>query len=397
MAGISLVGPWYHLIVAIANLFGMGGNSLISRMLGAKRDSECKGVSAFSVYGAALTGVLFSLGSAVFTTPLLTFLGASEYTFSYARSYLYWVVIIGAVPSLISLVLAHLLRSEGHAKKSSFGLMLGGVMNMILDPIFIFPFDMGVTGAALATMLSNVFSCGYFLLTFYRLRHESVMSFLPRDFSLRCAGEVFSVGFTSFLNALLASIADLVVVRLSANYSDIALAAYGIVKKLDQFPLKTSLGLCQGVMPIIGYNFGAKNYKRMRATLNFSWKLSFAFCGGVILLFQVLAHPIVFWFIPDAETAAVGAALLRLACLAVPFHAMNILLNYTILAMGQGAVASRITFLRHGVLNIPLMFILDHFFGLYGMICSLLAADLIALPFAAVFCAREMRKITDGQ
>lgn len=393
VAAISVAGPWFHLITAFGNLFGVGGNSLISRKLGARQHDECKWVSAFSIYGSVITGAAFSLLTALLMTPILNFLGASENTIDYARNYTFWVIVVGTIPTLLGLVLAHLLRSEGHAKKSSFGMMFGGVLNMVLDPIFIFTFDMGVTGAALATMLSNAASCIYFFVTFHRLRHESVMSFQPRHFSLRYMGEVFSVGLTSFLNAIMASAANLVIVRLSANYSDIAVAAYGIVKKLDQFPLKSSLGLCQGIMPIIGYNFGAKNYKRMNDTLAFSWKLSFLFCGACVALFQIFANPILYWFIPEAETSALGATLLRLASLSVPLHAINVLFSYTIQAMGLGKKSSRLAFARHGIFNIPLMFVLDHFFGLYGMICARALAELMILPIFATTYLKAVRNI----
>ena len=397
VAAISVVGPWFHLITALGNLLGVGGNSLISRMLGAGRHGECKWISAFSIYGSLLVGSVFSLVTLLFMTPLLTFLGASGDTIGHARSYTLWVIVLGTIPTLLGLVLAHLLRSEGHAKKSSFGMMFGGVLNMALDPIFIFALDMGVAGAALATMLSNVASCAYFLLIFHRLRHESVMSFQPKYFRLRYTGEVFSAGLAAFLNATMASAANMVIVRLSANYSDIAVAAYGIVKKLDQFPLKASLGLCQGITPIIGYNFGAKNYRRMNDTLNFAWKLSLLFCCSFVILFEIFADPILFWFIPEAETSALGARLLRIACLAVPLHAINILLSYAIQAMGLGKKSGRLTFVRHGLLNIPLMFILDHFFGLFGMICARPLAELMILPFFALTYRKALGRIPKEQ
>ena len=397
VAAISLVGPRFHLITAIANLFGMGGNSLISRKLGAGDHRECRWVSGFAIYGSMMVGIVFSLASLLFMEPLLVFLGASENTIGHAAHYMTWTVVVGSIPTLLGLVLSHLLRSEGHAKKASFGLMMGGILNLVLDPIFIFALDLGVTGAALATMLSNAASCGYFLWMFYHLRHESVMSFQPKYFRLRYTGEVFSAGLAAFLNATMASAANMVIVRLSANYSDIAVAAYGIVKKLDQFPLKASLGLCQGITPIIGYNFGAKNYRRMNDTLNFAWKLSLLFCCSFVILFEIFADPILFWFIPEAETSALGARLLRIACLAVPLHAINILLSYAIQAMGLGKKSGRLTFVRHGLLNIPLMFILDHFFGLFGMICARPLAELMILPFFALTYRKALGRIPKEQ
>ena len=149
VAAVSLVSPWFNLLTAFGNLFGLGASSLISRFLGAKREKDIKYVSAFSIWCGAAVTLLFSIASYVFRAPLLFFLGASPNTYNYAESYLLWVVTIGGVPTVISLALGHLLRSEGHARESSIGMMFGGILNVILDPIFIFVFNLDVAGRQL--------------------------------------------------------------------------------------------------------------------------------------------------------------------------------------------------------------------------------------------------------
>lgn len=164
VAAVSLVSPWFNLLTALGNLFGLGGGSLISRMLGRQNHRDIRHVSAFSVWGGAAATLVFSLLTFLFRRPLLNFLGASPDTYGYAGSYLIWVVVLGGVPTMLSLSLGHLLRSEGHARQASSGMMFGGILNVILDPVLIFGFDLDVAGAAIATAFSNlasvVFFCG---------------------------------------------------------------------------------------------------------------------------------------------------------------------------------------------------------------------------------------------
>ena len=158
VAAVSLVSPWFNLLTALGNLFGLGGSSLISRMLGAKKHGNIKHVAAFSVWGGAAVTLVFSLGTFLARGPLLRFLGASPDTYGYAESYLFWVVVMGGIPTMVSLTLGHLLRSEGHAREASAGMMFGGILNVVLDPVLIFGFHMDVAGAAIATAFSNAAS-----------------------------------------------------------------------------------------------------------------------------------------------------------------------------------------------------------------------------------------------
>ena len=381
VAAISLLYPWMHLQVALANLFGVGSSTLISRMLGSKRHDEVKGAASYCLFTVLGATAAFSLLTALIMEPLLTVLGASPDTMPHAVDYTVWVVVVGSLPAVLQLTLAHLLRSEGHTKKSSFGMMLGGVLNMILDPIFIFGFGLNVAGAAIATMLSNVASGAYFLWQFYRLRSESTISFRPRYYTRRYAGEIFSVGITSALNSILASATTMIIVRLSAAYGDVAIAAYGIVKKINQFNFNLSLGLCQGVTPLIGYNYAAKNYKRLNAVTTFAWRISILFSLACIATFILFSRQIFFFFIPETETATLGASLLRISCNSVLFNAINSMVTYALQAMGRGKWSRRLTLLRHAVLNIPLLFILNHFFGVHGVNGARLCAELLAMPF----------------
>ena len=199
VAAVSLVSPWFNLLTALGNLFGLGGGSLISRMLGMGREREVRYVSAFSIWAGAAATACFALGSWLEREPLLAFLGASADNYRYAQDYLLWVVGLGGVPTVVSLALGHLLRSEGHARQASAGMMFGGILNVILDPILIFGLHLGVAGAAMATALSNAASVVFFAAQYVRLRGRTAVSFRLNDFSFRFVGPIFSVGLASAL------------------------------------------------------------------------------------------------------------------------------------------------------------------------------------------------------
>ena len=394
VAAATLVYPWFALLTALGNLFGIGGSSLASRMLGAKKEKEIKHVSSFCFYSGIGVTLMFAVLSLLFHTRLLHFLGASKENMGYAESYLIWVVVLGGVPTVLSMILAHFLRSEGHARIASAGMMTGGILNMLLDPLFIYGLHMGFRGAAVATALSNMVSMLFFLLCYHRMKGQTVISLSLRHFSKQYAGQVFSVGIASALTQGLANLSNMTIVKLSSGYGDVAVAAYGIVKKIDMFPLGISMGLCQGVMPLVGYNYAAKNYKRMREVSVFSWKaaslVALCFMGSFLAFAPWLLQS----FIRDGQTGGLGTTFLRIACLAVPVQSVNALIIYTLQAMGKGTQSTVLTVCRQGLLNIPMLITMNWIFGLYGMIWTQLVIELIMLPATGGMYAVTWRKLT---
>lgn len=382
VAAVSLVSPWFNLLTALGNLFGLGGGTLISRMLGSRDHKDIKYVTVFSIRGGALATLIFSAGTYFMRQPLLNFLGASTDTYGYAQDYLLWTVVFGGIPTMTGLALGHLLRSEGQVKIASTGMMLGGLLNVVLDPVFIFAFHLEVAGAAIATALSNAAIVLFFAAQYARLRGRTAVSFRLKFFSLHFAKPIFSVGLASALATILSNASNMVMVHLASGYGDVPVAAYGIVKKIDQLPLNIAMGFCQGFMPLVGYNYAAKNYNRMRRVSVFSWKaamlVSICFITGIL----ALAPQILRLFIREAETRAIGAAFLRIACLAVPLSTVNFLISYTLQAMGKGLQSAALTFSRQGLLNIPLLIVMNLIFGLYGMIWTQLVVEVIMLPLS---------------
>ena len=281
---------------------------------------------------------------------------------------------------MAGLSMGHLLRSEGHAREASTGMMFGGILNVILDPVFIFVFDLDVAGAAIATALSNTASVVYFITRFIRMKGRTSLSLNLSFFSFRYVREIFSVGLASALATALGNASNMVMVHLASGYGDIPVAAYGVVKRIDQFPLNVSMGLCQGFMPLVGYNFAAKNYERMKKISTFSWKTAIIMSACFIAFFAAFAPQILHLFIPETQTSTLGASFLRIACLAVPLTSVNFLISYTLQAMGKGAQSAVLTSCRQGLLNIPLLIVMNLIFGLYGMIWTQLVVEVIMLP-----------------
>src|SRR5699024_7866420 len=191
-----------------------------------------------------------------------------------------------------------------------------------------------------------------------RLREKTAVSLHPRHFTFRFVGRIFSVGLASALATALGNASNMVMVRLASGYGDIPVAAYGIVKRIDQFPLNVSMGLCQGFMPLVGYNYASKKYKRMRSVSFFSWKAAIVMSACFIACFAAFAPQILHLFIPEEQTSTLGAQFLRIACLAVPLTSVNFLISYTLQAMGKGAQSAILTSCRQGLLNIPLLIVM---------------------------------------
>ena len=386
----------------LSNLFGVGGGSLISRLLGEKKDKDAASVASFSFYGSLLISAVYSFLLLIFMEPFLRLLGATDNTIGYASDYALWVVVIGAVPSTLGMTMSHLLRSEGYAKHSSIGLGLGGVMNIILDPLFMFVIlkpGNEVKGAAIATFLSNCIVFIYFLVIYYLIRKKTVLSISPRKAlpKQHYVKSVFAVGFPSALGSFLACLSSIMVNNLSSKHGDIAVAAIGIAKKIDMLPMNVGMGLCQGMMPLVAYNYSAKNYKRMKAFSDTARLAGIGFAAICIILFEIFAGGLVRIFIGDAQTVAMGTKMLRVMCLAVPLMIVNFQMSFTFQAMGLGKQSLLLSSLRQGLINIPLLFLMNHLYGLDGIIWTQLISDILTTVISFAVYHHYYKRLEQNQ
>ena len=249
------------------------------------------------------------------------------------------------------------------------------------------------TDAGVATALSNLISFAFLLGVFLYGRKQSTMSLSLRRFSLRYAGQVPSVGLSAAFTTLLANVVFMIINILSYGYGTQAVSAYGIVKRLDQIPLGISLGLSQGVMPLIAYNYGSGDYARLKKVSVFSWILAAAMAAVCVVHFETLAPYIARLMLDDEDTVPLTTNFLRIACTAVPFTSVNALVMYFFQAMGKGAQATVLAVCRQGALNIPFLFLMNWLVGLYGIIWVQLIIELIMLPFMLGMYLYTMKKL----
>ncbi len=392
--------------IALANLFGIGGGSLVARLLGAEKPDEAKTVSAFSVFGTICAGLLYALLVGLFMDPILRFLGASDDTIGYARSYARIVVMCGCTPTILSMVLAHLLRNVGFSRQASVGLSGGGILNVLLDPLFMFvimPKGQEVTGAAIATLLSNSLACVYLIAAYLKACRTTPLSFSPlraKSISRENRKGVFSVGIPSAALLALFDVGSICVNILAAAHGDLVLAGMGIVLKVERIPNGINVGICQGMQPIVSYNYASGNRARMQEAINKARSVGLLVSVACIVLLELLARPISRVFLStsagDAASALVtvgyAALFLRIRCLASPMQFLNYHSSYCLQSMGDGRGTLLHAFVRELVFYIPLMFLLDRLFGEIGLSAALPAGEALGAAFALWLLHRFIRK-----
>ena len=384
VAGTSLILPVFNISLCLAGLAGIGGGSMISRLLGQEREEEARKVSVFSLYLAVFIAALFSLGMGLFMEPILDVLGAGDNTHDYARQYATCVIVIGGIPTVLSNVLSNLIRSIGRSREASTGIILGGLLNIALDPLFMFvlmPEGNEVLGAGIATCLSNCVALLYFIVVLIRMGKNSVISFSPAlGFPRRSSVlAVFGVGVPSAITTLLFDLDYVIIDRLMVSYSELALAAVGIVLKVERFPLNVGLGICQGMMPLVAYSYSAGNEKRMNDTVRLSRNLGLIVAAVSIVLYELFAPDFSRLFISDSETVALASQFLRVRVLATPLMFMSFFTVYLFQAFGKGRISLFLGVTRWMVFNIPMLFLLNSIFGMFGLVWSQATADTLTV------------------
>lgn len=399
VAAATLAMPVFIFLTAFSNLFGIGGASMISRCLGAGRREKASQTAAFCIWSAALLALLYGVAVILLKDTLLPLLGTDAATSGFCSSYIFWTVGVGAVPTVLNAELAHLIRSEGYSGQASFGVAFGGVLNMILDPVFIFLFRMEIAGAAIATMLSNVAATLYFFGFLFKIRKTTVITPSPKRFTFGqgIPTEVLAVGLPSFLMTLMSTLSNLTLNKMISGYSNEAVAGMGIAKKIDLMAFAIAQGMTQGTLPLIGYNYSSGNRARMLAalkTLLFDCLLV-AVTGMALMFFG--ATSITRCFINDAATVSYGRTFLRIVCIACPTTALNFLSITIFQATGKKLQPLVLSLLRKGGLDIPLMLLFNSLAGISGIAWATPLADALALTVSAALIIPYLRKLSAAQ
>lgn len=396
VAGTSLILPVFNITLCLAGLAGIGGGSLISRLLGQAETEEARRVSAFSLYLGLAIAALFAVGVAVFMEPVLSLLGAGENTYAYARQYALCVIVAGGIPTVLSNVLSNLIRSIGLSHQASAGIILGGVLNIALDPLFMFvllPNGQQVLGAGLATCLSNCVAFLYFAGVLLRMGRGAVITFSPAVGFPRWQSivSVFGVGVPSAITSFLFDLDYVFIDKLMVGYSDLALAAVGIVLKVERFPLNVGIGICQGMMPLVAYNYTARNRQRMEDTVRLARRTGLLVAAVSILLYELFAVQFAHLFIADAQTVELASQFLRIRVLATPLMFTSFFTVYLFQAFGQGRIALFLGVTRWLVLNIPMLFLLNALVGMFGLVWAQAVADSLTV-LLSLYVYRRFRR-----
>lgn len=388
VAGVSLCAPMFTLMVAMGDIFGLGGSSLLSRLLGKGEEQRVRHVSAFCCYGALLWGILVGAVMLLLRMPILTLLGAKSDTMDSATAY-YNYLALGAPAVIFTLVPSNILRTEGMAMASMVGSVTGALVNIVLDPIFIFGLNMGAGGAALATVLSNVVSAVMFIVLL--ATRSKKLSMCLRDCSVQGSElrEILVIGFPASITNLMQSFAMMLTNRFLLPYGTENVAALGIALKVNMIVMLIMVGFAFGAQPLLGYNYGAGNRDRLREILKFDVLVQLVFSGVMTVLFLWLAPHIIRIFMSDAGVVQAGSRILRCMVLTMPLMGIILVCTTLFQAAGKAMPAFLLSISRQGVALLLCMVVLSWLFGFYGVILAQAAADAVSFLLALVLLKRS--------
>ncbi len=372
---VGIVFSLMAMIQAIGFTVGMGAGSAISRLLGKKETDKAQKIASSAFALSILSGGAFCIFGVFFLEKLMVWLGATESILPYAKEYARYILYVAPVMTA-SFVLNNLLRAEGKTKLSMIGILGGSILNIALDPLFIFAFGFGIQGAAAATAVSQC--VGFVILLFFFIRKKTILrlSFKNLSADVSLYREFIANGMPSFFRQGLASVSSIALNRVAAGYSDAAVAAMSIVGKVFLMVYCVLIGFGQGYQPAAGYNYGAKEYGRVRQAYRF---LMVAGTVGMTCIGAALfwAAPLLLkQFIPeDEKVIEIGIQALRMQCVVMPLLTLGIACNMTFQAVGQSVKATVLASLRQGIFFLPFIWVLPRLFGIYGMEAAQPAAD----------------------
>lgn len=389
VAALAVCMPLFIILNAIANLFGIGGSSLIARFLGGNKKEKACSVFAFSLYGSITVAIIYALIIFIFNKKIIYFAGGDEQTFNYCKDYIITTVVIGGIPTILNNVLGHLVRSVGASKESSFGMGIGGILNIILDPLFMFvilPKGNEVIGAAIATALSNFIATLYFIIYISKNKNNGIFTLNIKNvsFDKEIVSNVLLIGFPAAIGTTLAMVSNIFVNKLLNEYGTNVIAGMGVAKKTNTLAFNICMGITQGMLPFIAFNYAAKEYKRMKKGFFFMLATSISFALIIMMLFKIFTSSFITFFIKDEEVVKHGVSFLNIIAYAVPLCALSFSINTFFQALGKKVCSFILSILRKGLFDIPLMFILKKNIGIYGVSIATPVAEIMAALIAII-------------
>ena len=396
MGAISVVFPVGQILSGLGLLFGGGASSYISRLLGADDRKQANHVASTALYSSLCIGIITTIIIEVFMNNILLVLGATETILPYAREYTI-IFALGATFTIISTTLNNVLTSEGAAKLSMIAMLSGAALNVILDPLLIYTLQMGIVGAAVATVASQAITTLIYII--YLLTGKSVFTFSPKCFRMegKIFGQIFKVGVPNLIFQLFTSLAMWLTTKTAQNYGDAAIAAMGVVTRIMAMGTLAVFGFMKGFQPIAGYNYGAKQYKRLWEAVKVTAKWSTLFCGVMTIILFLFPQGILSLFSNDISVLQTGAYALRVNSILFVFFGIGTEYALLYLALGKSLGGLILSIGRQGLFFVPVILLLPHYIGLNGVIFAQPIADvftLIAIIILATKINHEIKTLS---
>ena len=391
---VGIVFSIMAIIQAVGFTIGMGSGSVASRLLGQGLPDRAAVIASSAVVAAVVCGSLLTLAGLGTLEHFVWILGATETIYPYALQYATYIL-WGAPVMCLAFTLNNLLRWQGKANRSVIGLGIGGVLNILLDPIFIFGLDLGISGAAIATLLSQCVSASILASFFLRGQSEIRVSIRCVSTAPKIYLTIFKSGMPSFFRQGMASVSAMALNFNAGVYGDAAVAAMAIVTKVFNFLMSAVIGFGQGMQPVVGYNCGAKELGRVRQAVSFSLKFCTVILTVAAAAGAVFAPQIVQFFRNDPAVVAVGTQAFRFQCISLPLAAVLVFANMLFQSLGKSWRASLLALCRQGMFFIPLVYLLPMHFGLLGLEVTQMCSDLIAFLVSAAFLLHYFRREFD--
>lgn len=392
VAAVSLATPVFLMFMAVGTVFGIGGTSVISRAMGEGKEQYAKKVCSFCMWACVFVGIIMTFLFLFFMDSILLLIGASDDTWEFARSYL-TIVSCGGIFVLISNCYSNILRAEGRAAEAMTGQITGNLLNVVLDPVMIIGFSWNITGAAIATVIGNAAAAGYYII--YFLRGKSSLSISIKDFSVKgkiCSG-VLSIGIPASLASVLMSISQMIMNGMMADYGDMAIAGIGVAMKVTMITGMVSMGIGQGIQPLLGYCVGAKTWERYKKIMRFS--MWFAFLLGLIMtIFCCLfTDQIVSVFLTDESAFDYAVRFAGILLTTSTLFGVFYVLTNALQAMGAAASSLIINLSRQGIIYIPALFVLRAVLGVTGLVWAQPVADILSIGLAVILYNTTLKKM----
>ena len=392
LAAVSMAMPLFTFQMAIAGIFGNGGGSYLSRLLGRKEYQAAHETATTAIFSSAIASIVLSVVGILSIPLFLKAVGASGDIIAPAYKYMF-IIMLGTPVIMLKFTLVQLLRAEGAAKAAMAGLFIGTGANIILDPLFIFVFKMGVTGAAVATVIGQTLGASFYL--YYYLSGRSIAS--PKlkylCFKLETYKQILYIGIPASLSQIMMSIGNTISYKLASNFGAHAVAAMGVAARVYSIPVFVFIGISIGVQALIGYNFGSHDYVRMKKTIRTSITISLWLGAFFTLMFALFPAQLISTFIKDPKIMDLGKIILEAYVFAIPSAAIGMILMASLQAMGKALPALVVALSRQGIVYIPLVFMLTRLFGFEGLVAALPLADIITTTVSFTFVWIIVRRL----